>query len=321
MKIKIIISAILLSVSTFSYAQEKDVKDMVDKKKNFGDWKEGWLRGGFFSTNFTNVGLSNWAAGGQNNISINFNTNMFLHFKKGKSVWENYLDLAYGVVKNGNDPFQKNEDKFDFLSKYGRRLKGKFNYAALLNLKTQMFPGFDFGTPGSQHISNFMAPAFGLLSAGVDYKPKDYMSVYLSPATGKFTIVREQRFADLGLFGVEKAVNDEFGNPIAGTGKTFRSELGWYIKVMFVKDIFENVNMQSRLDLFTAYKTPELTDINWETTINMKVNKYINASIFTHLIYDDDFDTNPLTENFKDVRIQFKHVIGVGFSYKFGDKM
>jgi hypothetical protein len=72
--------------------------------------------------------------------------------------------------------------------------------------------------------------------------------------------------------------------------------------------------------LFTNYQTPKLTDINWETTINMKVNKYIVASIFAHLIYDDDIDLNPENPLKREPGIQFKHVLGIGLSYMFGDK-
>lgn len=313
-------------------AQEIEVKKFVDGKKNFRQSEAGWYKGGFLNTNFTNVGLSNWAAGGQSSVSIALIGNCFLIYKDSNQIWETYLDAAWGNIRNGRsklpdgtpNSFFKNEDKLIVLSKYGQKISNKWNYTALTEFKSQFLPGFapydpSSGTTGP-HVSNFLAPAFGLTSIGFDYKPDKFLSFYLSPVTGKFTIVNEQRLSDIGAFGVRPATVDGNGIPIRGTGQRFRSELGWYINVMFSKEVMQNVTVRSRMDMFTNYKTPALIDINWETTINMKVNKYITSSIFTHLIYDDDIDVRPELP-FKSPGIQFKHVLGIGLSFKFGDKI
>jgi hypothetical protein len=313
-------------------SQEAEVKKFVDTKKDFTTDKTGWKKGGFANTNFTNVGLSNWAAGGQSSVSVALVGNLFAVYKDSNQVWETYMDAAWGTIRNGerkiNDitnPFFKNEDKLIILSKYGKRINTKLNYTGLAEFKSQFLPGFLPFDPSTgnrgQHVSNFLAPAFGLTSVGFDYKPKDFISFYLSPLTGKFTLVNEQRLADQGAFGVKAADRDANGDIIAGTGQKFRPELGWYANIMFAKNVMENVNVRSRVDLFTNYQTPKLTDINWETTINMKVNKYITASIFAHLIYDDDIDLNPENPLKREPGIQFKHVLGIGLSYMFGDRL
>lgn len=326
------IAALTLFTGLSALAQEVEVKKFIDTKKTFKASEEGWLKGGFLNTNFSNVGLSYWAAGGQNSVSISVIGNLFAVYKDDKQTWESYFDAAWGNIRNGKSKlaggipnrFSKNEDKIIILSKYGRSITHKLNYTALAEFKSQFLPGYapydpTTGAKGS-HISNFLAPAFGLLSVGFDYKPKSAISFYISPATGKFTLVREQRLADLGAFGVKAAETNANGDTIPGTGQRFRPELGWYINIMFNKDVMKNVNVRSRIDLFTNYQTPALTDVNWETTINMKVNKYITASIFTHLIYDDDIDAIPETP-MKNPRIQFKHVLGIGLSYMFGDRI
>ncbi|MCO6495307.1 MAG: DUF3078 domain-containing protein [Bacteroidetes bacterium] len=326
------IAAFLLLLSHITKAQDADVKKFVDTKKDFKTEDKGWLKGGFLSTNFTNVGLKNWAAGGQSSVAFSVIGSSFAIYKTKQMTWENYLDASWGTIRNGAakypdgtiNKFYKNEDKLSLLSKYGRKITPKLNYTALLEFKSQFFPGyapFDpaTGTSG-QHISNFIAPAYGMLSLGFDYKPSSFLSFYLSPVTGKFTIVNEQRLADLGAFGVKKAETDGNGNPIAGTGQKFRTEFGWYLSMMFNKDIIQNTNLKTRVDLFTNYKTLNKTDVNWETTINMKVNKYITASIYTQLIYDDDIDVTPETP-MVNPRVQFKHVLGIGFSYMFGDRL
>lgn len=321
----------LLSKSTVN-AQEAEVRSFVDTKKTYNLSNQGWKKGGNASVNFSTVGLNNWAAGGQSSVSVTVISNAFAVYRSEKQTWETYIDAAWGTLRNGRSQlpdgtpnrFFKNEDKLIILSKYGRKINSKLNYTSLAEFKSQFFPGFgpfdpNSGNPGL-HISNFLAPAFGLISAGLDIKPKDYISFYVSPITGKFTLVNEQRLADQGAFGVIGAERDADGNLIPGTGQKFRQEFGTYINIMFNKQVMENIGVRSRVDLFTNFKTPALTDINWETAINLKVNKYISASILMHLIYDDDIDIFPETP-IKQPRIQFKHVLGIGLAYNFGDRL
>jgi hypothetical protein len=301
----------------------------------------GWSKGGFFATNFSNTTFSNWSAGGTNNSAIVANTSLFAIFNPASKayIWENYLDLAYGVIRNGSaktngiaNPFVKNEDKLIFTTKYGRKITKKLNYAALFNLNTQMFQGW---APTdilrkNNHISNILAQGNGVLSVGFDYKPKSFLSIYFSPLTAKYTVVREQRLANLGLYGVRAAefdYTDTAGGKQAKLkrlGETLRKELGWYANIFFKKDIAKNINLQSRLELFNSYASAslgKLIDVNWQNAINMKVNKYISVSIINQLIYDHDIDVDNLKENGIQRAIQFKNFFGVGFSAKFGDKL
>ncbi len=346
MKIKHILTTAIIALTINLNAQEADVKAAASGGIKVKEVKDtGWVRGGFFSTNVSNTTFSNWANGGTNNTALIANASLFAiyHPANNKSVWENYLDLAYGVIRNGeakvNDPnspyngrvnpFVKNEDKLVFTTKYGRRISKKLNYSALFNLNTQMFPGWAATDVFREqnHISNFMAQGFGYLSVGIDYKPTSFLSVYFSPITAKYTVVREQRLADLGSFGVQKAefsYADTTGGkaPIkVKDGKTLRTELGWYANIFFNRDIAKNINLQSRLELFNNYQNfGQNIDVNWQNAINMKVNKYISVSIINQLIYDYDIDTDPTKEGTQ-IKVQLKNFFGVGFSAKFGDKL
>jgi hypothetical protein len=63
------------------------------------------------------------------------------------------------------------------------------------------------------------------------------------------------------------------------------------------------------------YKTPQLIDVFWDNAILMSVNKLIQVSFNTNLIYDDDIKI--LDKNGKTgPKIQFKHVLAVGLVYK-----
>ena len=78
--------------------------------------------------------LTNWAAGGQNSVSVNGILSLFANYKEDRSVWNNSLDIGYGLLKQGEDEaFRKTDDKIDFLSKYGQEAFKPFYYAAMLN--------------------------------------------------------------------------------------------------------------------------------------------------------------------------------------------
>ena len=111
----------------------------------------------------------------------------------------------------------------------------------------------------------------------------------LSPATGKFTIVQDQTLADAGAFGVREARRDAAGRRIAGTGQTVRAEIGAYLNVRYRQTVLENVNYQTRLELYNDYfHNPLNTDVNWVNLVDFTVNDWISASLTTVLIYDDD---------------------------------
>ncbi|HRN42574.1 MAG TPA: DUF3078 domain-containing protein [Vicingus sp.] len=316
----VVLTAITQSLSS-QVLTEEHLEAEKKLKVQKTDTIEGWKTGGVFSLNFTQVSLTNWAAGGDNSISLNGITNLFANYKKGNSTWDNTLDLAYGLMKQGKQGMRKTDDRVDFMSKYGQRAFKNWYYAALINFRTQMAPGYNY-PDDSTKISNFLAPAYLLGAIGMDYKPNDNFNVFISPLTMRTTIVNDSKLADAGAFGVDKAEYNDLGEKIKN-GKMFRSEYGGYLRSLLKADIMKNIKLISKLDLFSNYSDhPERIDVNWEVLIALKVNEYISATIATNLIYDHDVDI-AVDENGDGVfdafgpRTQFKEVLGIGLTYKF----
>lgn len=280
-----------------------------------------WKTGGTIGITFSQVSLSNWQGGGQDAISGNGILSLYANYKKGKTSWENTLDLAYGLSKLGDDDLIKTDDRIEFDSKYGRKASEHWNYSGFLNFRTQ----FDIGEEPTDRtvISRFLAPAYLTGGIGMDYKPTKNTSIFLSPITGKITIVNDQDLADAGAYGVEGAVLNGAGQ-IVTSGENIRIEAGAYFKFSYKRAIMKNVDFSTKLDLYSNYENPDLIDVNWQTLITMKVNKFLNVTFTTHLIYDDDIETD-IDDNSDGVvdrtavRTQFKQVLGVGVSYKFGE--
>lgn len=280
-------SCILLSLNVFS--QTPLVKDT------------SWKSGGLIAVNFSQVNLSQWSAGGENTMSLNTSINLYSNYLKGKNDWQNTLDFGYAFLKTATGGVKKSDDRIEFTSKYGRKFSKSWLYSGLANFKSQFAPGYLYPND-STIISNFMSPGFLTVSIGFTYKPVDYFEVFISPAAGKFTFVTSKSLSDMGAYGVD-------------SGKSVRSEFGAYLNMKFKKELMTNVTLTSNLELFNNYtdenkQNAKNIDVNFNNTLNLKVNKYITASVNVQLVYDAN-----IVE-----RTQFKELIGVGFGYKFGKK-
>ncbi len=276
-------------------------------QKAVPDSLAGWKTGAVATLSGTQVALVNWSAGGEESLSGVALFNAFANYKKSKFTWDNTLDLAYGMSKIGEDPWIKSDDRIDFASKAGQYAFKHWYYTGLLGFKTQFMEGFS-SPDDLLPISNFFAPAYLNVSLGMDYKPNDNFSLFISPLSGKMTFVMDQVLADAGAFGVE-------------AGENFRPEFGGYMKVALKHDIMENVSLQTKLDLFSNYlNNPQNIDVTWDVLVAMKINKFLTAILTTNLIYDDDIDIAIEQEDGlvrMSPAIQFKESFGLGLSYKF----
>lgn len=311
-------TALLLLLTAFFYTSLAQVTDAEGKlKAQSADTLKGWKKGGVIGFNLAQTSLINWAAGGEKSVAINGMFSVFANYKSEKSAWDNSLDLGYGVLNQGeSDEFRKTDDKIDFLSKYGRKAYKNFYYAALFNAKTQMTRGYKYADNGTEtKISNIFAPAYFVAALGMDYKPNAYLSVFAAPITGKVTVVNDESLSNAGAFGVDP-------------GSKSKSEFGGYVRIIysrndFTQAILKNVTFTTKLDLFSNYiEDPQNIVVNWETLIALKVNKYINVNLMTHLIYDDKvlFDVDDNNDGVVEkqiAKVQFKEIFGVGLSYKF----
>lgn len=304
MKKSLFIGAILFT----GVLSAQTTKAEADLKKISTDTVSSWTKGALLNLGFSQVSLSNWAAGGNNTVSGNVIVNLHANYVGVKQSWANTLNTGYGVLKQNKSEVQKTDDNLELTSKYGKRASKHWSYAGLLNFNTQFSAGYDYPNDSSK-ISTFLAPGYLLGAIGMDYKPTDYFSVFLSPLTSKTTIVTDEKLSKVGSFGVD-------------AGEKIRNEIGGYVRADITKEIMKNVKLTSTLGLFSNYiENPENIDVNWEMLILMKVNKYITVSLNTKLIYDHDItitrDSNGDGNN--DVngpRTQFKEILSVGFSYK-----
>jgi len=261
-----------------------------------------WKVTGVTSLNLSQLALYNWAAGGENNIAGNALIKLSPDYDNGTMIWDNDLTLGFGLVKQGDNPAKKSDDQIDFSSKLGYRASENWYYSALAAFNTQFAMGYEDPDLQAVKISNFMAPAYLNLSVGMDYKPNDNLSLYLSPLGSKITFVLDDELSAAGSFGLDRDQN-------------VRAELGANIKFSYKREILKNVLLDTKINLFSNYlENPQYVDVNWDLLLTFKVNEYLSASIMTQLIYDWDVKFGPDQD---ESRVQFKELFGLGLTYSF----
>ncbi|WMJ73241.1 DUF3078 domain-containing protein [Cytophagaceae bacterium ABcell3] len=270
-----------------------------------------WHFGGNSSLTFAQVGLRNWIGGGQSSIALNTIQTLFLNYERERFMWNNNLELGFGLIRQGQGEertgLRKSDDRLIFISKFSRRATGNWMFTGLLDFRTQMAAGYNYAMVDGQEtrtmISDFLAPGFIITSLGWEYRRSQNFFVVLAPVTTKQTLVIHDRFAEEGRFGVDP-------------GQNFRIEYGALFNARFKREIFENVTVDTRINLFGNYQNITSIDVNWEFLLLMKINEYLAASFSTHLLYDDDIDI-PREDGTVGPATQLRTVLNIGLTYKF----
>ncbi|MCK5536888.1 MAG: DUF3078 domain-containing protein [Bacteroidales bacterium] len=266
------------------------------------DSLRAWQKGGIATLNFSQVSLTNWAAGGNSSASGVLIFKSFANYKKDKLVWDNSIDLSYGGLKEMDKDFVKSNDKIELNSKLGIQAKDSWYYSGIIGFKSQFAAGYN-DSDTRDIISQFMAPGYLTAGLGMDYK-REKLSILIAPLSGKFTFIMDDKLAASGDLGVD-------------LGSNSRGEFGVNVKFEYKNEILKNVTLETSLDMFSNYfNNPENIDIDWNVLINMKINEYLSANLVSRLIYDDDIKILDSTGK-SAPRVQFMEMFGVGLSLKF----
>ena len=272
-----------------------------------------WRYTGFFGLNFGQVALVNWAAGGQNSISIQANANATLTYEKKHLLWDNQLLFSLGGIASGKlrqpsaknrYPFRKNVDMLQITSRVGYIIdpKKRWTAAFLADLKTNVMNGWDYsaydaGTGPRQLSSSSFSPSYVLLSLGINYKPVPYFSVFLSPATAKLTIMNANKLDTANGLYTDKVDRTRYG---LDNGMSYRASVGAYLRADFQKDIFKNVNLKTSVEVFQNYTDKHMLDGIVQSKLEAIYAEYPNEvtnpsagtqNLKNHLYYDNRTNT------------------------------
>lgn len=300
---------LFLFAGSHAMAQDETVQKLkADAERNIKKEEDTtgsiWRKGGLLNLNLSQGSLNNWAAGGDNfSISLNAIASLYAFYKKDKSSWDNTLDFNLGYLRTTSLGSRKNDDRFDLLSKYGYAVSSKWNLAGLFNFRTQLLNGYTFPDDVKTFSSAFLSPAYILLSAGMDYKPNNDFSIFISPLTARWVVVKDDTLSAKGLYGVDP-------------GENSNAEFGAFVSANYVKEFSPTLAYKARLDLFSNYRhNPEKIDVFMSNILSVKLSRVLSATWNVDLIYDDD--TRIFGDNGTSPALQLKSLVGLGLMVRF----
>ncbi len=281
-----------------------------------------WTKKNMIGFDINEIAFVNWSAGGVSSVSGLLKTNFSRIYNKKNIKWGNELIMRYGLNKQDGIELRKTDDVFQFNSTFGYRRDTLSNWyhSAKFTFNTQFTNGYNYPNTDLP-ISRAFAPAYTFLGIGAEYSNKEKkINLYISPLTMKNTLVLDQRLADQGAFGVDKAVYDVDGN-LLRHGKRSRTELGMLFTSHYKAELFKNILLENRLNLYTDYLNNfGNIDVDWQLQLDLVVNQYVKANIGFNMIYDDDIKAKEQRDGEQVTlgpKVQLKQMLGVGMVYSF----
>jgi len=245
----------------------------------------------------------NWKGGGVNSVSWNALLNANADYASGKYEWTNDLEMVYGNVKNKDQGVRKNADRIFFESKLSYNLRKPWRLFFSTTFMSQFDVGYDYkkdinGADSILRISSFMSPGYLTEALGFEYKPVEWFSAQFGVGALRQTFVTDQSLYDTSgnqkLYGVNK-------------GQVMRNQIVFQFVMEMNKEIMKNVTLKARYLGIADYQKLNGQGFVHRLDVNIiaRVNKYINTSIGTVVLYDFDQD--------KDV--QFSQLLNIGILY------
>jgi hypothetical protein len=275
-------------------------------------WKDFWKFSGTVGLKISQTQLVNWAAGGNSNFAGIAYANLTLNYKKKKIAWDTNLDTDFGVLYSSDFtdyPWRKANDKINFKTTFGYEISpstqtnSMWFVAANGTFKSQYMPGYNYPGDGSKvKISDWLSPSYTELSAGVNWKWKELLSVYYSPLAGLITTC------------TDSILRPAFGVPV---DQKLSASLGMTFSIGVMYDGVKNLKILSTLQLYTPYTDKEQKfgnfNVDWDIMITYQFLKVLNVSLTTNLRYYHKvmFPEAPFR------RVQFQEILGLGVAYSF----
>lgn len=271
---------LMLSLSGLVFAQDEPAPEY------------GWSSEMVGSLNLTQTSFDNWTGGGENAFAWQINFLYKFVNDQAKSNLASSGKMTYGSLKTGDQEFRKSIDEIKHESVYKYKLGWLVDPYGSFNFDTQFAPAYDYAVEPEVQISAFMDPIYFRESFGFSYQVEERFKTRLG-ISFKQTQSNDYGFAD------DAQTLTEIETTRSEVGAESVTDLSWLIA--------ENTQLTSKLELFTAFKAFDETDVNWDTALTTKISKYFSMNFNVKLLYDKDLSA----------KRQLKQAMAMGLSYTF----
>ncbi len=243
----------------------------------------------------------NWKGGGVNSFALGGLINYKAEYSKESYSYVSEVILQYGKIKNKSQLQKKTTDRIYWDNKAAVQLSKNWYFFGSLNFESQFDRGFAYskdkaGNEIEKLLSKFMSPGYLTESIGFEYKPNKFFSTRIGTGTARQTFVLDTALyrTNPNNFGVVK-------------GKNFRNELAFQIVTAYEKEIFTNVMLKTRYNMFIPYDNFGHIDHRLDINMVAKINRFMNVSITGVGLYDRDTDS----------KIQGSQTLALGLTFVF----
>ncbi len=269
---------------------------IIVRRPNFWTFKTN------FSLQFTqNYVSDNWYKGGESHNALLASTVIEANYNnQQKFTFDNKLEMKLGFQTSHNDEehkYKTNSDLLRLTNKMGLRAVKHWYYTLMLQSWTQFCKGYKANDKFV--YSDFMSPFESLLSIGMDYQQssknnKFKISATLSPLALKFKYVGRPSL--IKSFGLNE-------------GHHAKWDYGSNVTINYNWKIINNITWVGRIYYFTDYSK---TQIEWENTFNLAINRYLSARLFLYPRYDDSRNRKDEQSDF-----EFNELLSLGLNVNF----
>ena len=270
-----------------------------------------WSKGAKFQVHASqNYISSNWYKGGESNMAVTTYAMGYFNYDNRKGLqWDNKAEWKLGLYGMASDSLRwlrVNEDLLRLNSKLGYKAFKNFYYTAEWDFQTSLFNTYKSNT--YVRASGPFSPIRMSLSAGMDYKWKSMVSVFVSPLSYKLIYVADMSYRE----GVLPEENIAY--QVGITDGTRRSnQLGALIRTDFDYDFNESRGMEVHFSFFGNYAGKiKGVEVGCEVIGNFKINRFLSAKVSLYPRYDS---TTVPADGGKP-KLQFYELISLGFNYK-----
>ena len=270
--------------------------DLVISKPNF------WTFAGEYYMQFLqNYVSSNWYKGGQSNYSMVGGLTIQANYNNKQKVrFDNKLELKLGFQATRDDSLHNvktSEDLIRYTGKLGLQATKRWYYTLQTIAQTQFMRSYKSNDPTV--YSDFLSPFVLNVSLGMDYnvdwlKKRLTGSIHLAPIAYNFKYV--DRLSLATRYGLDE-------------GKHQLNDFGTEINIDLTYKFATNMKWSSRLYFYTTY---ERTELEWENTVVLQINRFLTTNILLYPRFDDGS-----TKDNHHGYWQLKEYCSLGFTFQF----
>ena len=277
---------------------EEDLQEMRRNRKNI---YSPWRMDGLVQVQMAQSYISkNWYQGG-NELNLNVLSILKgnINYSKDNLVWENSGEWRTGFANTPGDTlrmFNVNDDQFRIYSKVGYQIAKNLYISSSADFRTSIW---NMWKPNTRNRKTaFGTPIRFNLDLGLDYKPVANLSIVLSPASYKMVYAMQTDSTIL--------VTD-YGIP---ADKNILNDIGSSLRIKYKYVPLREIVLETEFYFYTNYKKVE---IDWQTTCNFIINRFMTARVSLHPRFDNTYIASGETK----AKLQFKELLSVGFSHTF----